>query len=368
VRIALRLGLYQLRFLTRIPASAAVNEAVELVRFARLRSAEKFVNAVLRRSLREPDFDPTVAFADPCERLAIETSHPSWLIKRWHKAFGADEASALARANNEPAPVSFRLTGHENDQADILVKLETAGAVLVPSKVATNAWRITGGTEALRALMESGQVYLQDEGSQLVSHLLAPQASEYILDVCSAPGSKATHLAALANEEAVIVAGDFHERRLQVVAKSARSQKLSQVHCVGFDALEPLPFRTGVFDRVLVDAPCSGTGTLRRNPEIRWRIRPEDIRELSGRQKQLLSRAARMVKPGGRLAYSTCSVELEENEEVVNSFLEAESSFVRLQPTVDPSLMAADGTVRTWPHRQGTDGFFITVFESKVQQ
>lgn len=364
VLIALRMGLYQLRFLSRIPASAAVNEAVELVRFARLRSAEKFVNAVLRRALREPDYDPVAAIQDASERLAVETSHPRWMIERWSQAFGPGQASALARANNEAAPVSFRLTSQERDPGETLEKLKSVGAVLVPSQIVSNAWRITGATESLRALMQRGQVYLQDEASQLVAHALVPQTARYILDVCAAPGSKTTHIATLTNDRAVIIAGDLYQHRLRAVANSVRLQKLARVHCVSFDGLQNLPFIAGIFDRVLVDAPCSGTGTLRRNPEIRWRIRPEDLRQLSSRQKELLSQAAKMLTPGGRLVYSTCSVEPEENEEVVEAFLEKEKAFVRIRPPLDPSLLARDGSVRTFPHRQGTDGFFIAVFES----
>jgi 16S rRNA (cytosine967-C5)-methyltransferase len=366
VRIALRLGLYQLRFLSRIPASAAVNEAVELVRFARLHSAEKFVNAVLRRALREPDYDPIAAIQDSSERLAVETSHPRWLIERWSAALGPDEASAFARANNEAAPVSFRFTHKEPNQEEILAKLKDAGASLIPSKIVSNAWRITGATDHLQGLMQRGQVYLQDEASQLVAHALAPQTARNILDVCAAPGSKTTHIAALTNDRALIVASDLHEHRLRAVANAARLQHRSGLLCVCLDARRPLPFVAPVFDRVLVDAPCSGTGTLRRNPEIRWRIRPEDIMELSDHQKELLSNAAKMVRPGGRLVYSTCSVEPEENEEVVKAFLEKDRAFVNVQPPLDPSLFGNAGSIRTWPHRHGTDGFFITVFENKA--
>jgi 16S rRNA (cytosine967-C5)-methyltransferase len=363
VLIALRMGLYQLRFLSRIPPSAAVNEAVELVRFARIRSADRFVNAVLRRALREPDYDPAMRIQDSFERTAIETSHPSWLIQRWSEAFGAADTKALAHANNKAAPVSFRFTGKETDHVQIVQKLRSAGGDVVPSQIVSNAWRISGATDTLRVLMQRGEIYLQDEASQLVAHALAPQPGHYILDVCGAPGSKATHMATLTGDRAVIVTGDLHWHRLRAVATSVRVQSLTSVHCVTLDGMKNPPFREGIFDRVLVDAPCSGTGTLRRNPEIRWRIRPEDIRDLSARQKHLLSQAAKMVRPGGLLAYSTCSIEPEENEGVIQAFLEQKSGFFRFQPALGSGLTAADGSVRTFPHRHGTDGFFIAVFE-----
>jgi 16S rRNA (cytosine967-C5)-methyltransferase len=364
-RIALRLGLYQLRFLSRIPASAAVNESVELVRFARLHSAEKFVNAVLRRALREPDYDPLETIKDAWERLAVETSHPRWLIERWSAAFGLAEASAFARANNDAAPVSFRITSRDSNENEILEKLRTAGAALRPSELVSNAWRITGATSLLHQLTQTGQVYVQDEASQLVAHALAAKAGQRVLDLCAAPGSKATHISALTADQAMIIAGDLHAHRLRVVANSARLQGLSGLHCVSLDGLRQLPFPEASFQRVLVDAPCSGTGTLRRNPEIRWRIRAEDIKELSTHQKRLLSNAAKMVRPGGRLVYSTCSVEPEEDEEVARDFLEAEVDFFRIQPPFGPTLFTKNGHIKTWPHRQGTDGFFITVFEKK---
>ena len=366
VRIALRLGLYQLRFLSRIPPSAAVNEAVNLVRFARLRSAEKFVNAVLRRAVREPDYDPLDRIDDALERLAFETSHPRWLIERWSAAFGVAEASAFARANNEAAPVSFRIANRDANQNDILEKLRTAGASLVPSELVRSGWRITGATSLLHQLTQSGEVYIQDEASQLVAHVLAAQAGQRVLDVCAAPGSKTTHISVLTNDHALVIAGDLHSHRLRVVANSARLQGLRGLHCATVDGLQGLPFHEASFHRVLVDAPCSGTGTLRRNPEIRWRIRAQDITELSARQKRLLSNAAKMVSPRGRLVYSTCSVEPEENEGVVRAFLEAEDCFSRIQPPVEPALITEDGFVRTWPHRQGTDGFFIALFERKT--
>jgi 16S rRNA (cytosine967-C5)-methyltransferase len=227
--------------------------------------------------------------------------------------------------------------------------------MITSSPVAVNAWRITGASDQLKLLMRQGRLYLQDEGSQLVSQALDPQVEDRILDLCAAPGSKSTHMAALTKDRAMIIAGDSQPHRLQVVAKSAALQRLSSIKCVVLNGLGPLPFVFEVFDRALVDAPCSGTGTLRRNPEIRWRIRAEDISSLAERQRHLLSNAALMVRPGGRLVYSTCSVEPEENEEVARAFQEQHRAFVM-------------GTsIRTWPHRHGTDGFFITIFENARQ-
>lgn len=363
VRIALRLGLYQLRFLSRIPASAAVNESVNLVRLARLRSADGFVNAVLRRATREPKYDPAGAISDSLTRLAVATSHPSWMIERWLRAFGEEKTEAFATANNEAAPVAFRVV-RRSAEAEVLDRLRISGGRLSASTIAEGAWRIVGGGEMLRKLAQAGQLYIQDEASQLVAQVLEVRPGDRVLDVCSAPGSKATQIAA-SREAAIVVAGELHEHRLQTVAQTARLQGVESIRCVVLDGQCPLPFREAPFERVLVDAPCSGTGTLRHNPEIRLRISDEDIQDLSSRQRQLLVNASRIVKPGGRLVYSTCSVELEENEAVANDFLENNDQFEQAQLAVNSSLLTPSGAARTWPHRDGSDGFFITAFERK---
>lgn len=348
VRIALRLGLYQLRFLTRIPASAAVNESVNLVRVARLNSASAFVNALLRRAVREPDYDPTVEVSDPLEKLAIETSHPVWLIERWARSFGPDEARAFARANNLVPPTTFRVVGKRAEEPEVLSRLSAANATLESSTIAKGAWRVTGGTAVLRELTAEGKIYLQDDASQLVAHVVDVKPGERVLDLCAAPGGKTTLMADRAGGRALIVAGDRSAARLDTIVTTMHLHELDNIEPVLLDAAQELPFWNGSFDKVLVDAPCSGTGTLRRNPEIRWRLSPADIPALAEQQKRILGMAMKMVKPGGRLVYSTCSVEREENEEVVAEF--------GLHPLE---------TIRTWPHREGSDGFFVTVFERR---
>jgi 16S rRNA (cytosine967-C5)-methyltransferase len=366
VRLALRLGLYQLRFLSRIPPSAAVNESVNLVRAAGLSSAASFANAVLRRATREPDYDPVASVWDPVMKLAIETSHPQWLIEHWIGTFGFDEVAALARANNEPAPVAFRLTArtieNEDEAQRITNQLTGAGAELQPSKIAPNSWRVVGHRPArLRELSRDGLIYLQDEASQLVSHLLGAQPGDRVLDVCAAPGSKTTHTATLV-PAAFVVAADLYEHRLRTLRELAVTQGNYSIQVVVHDASCNWPFVGASFDRVLVDAPCSGTGTLRRNPEIRWRIRPADISELASKQKLILANAAKIVRPGGTLLYSTCSLERDENEAVAEHFMKEHAGFNQLRPDVAPELLTESGAIRTWPHRQDVDGFFMIVF------
>lgn len=351
VRIALRLGLYQLRFLTRIPASAAVNESVSLVRKARLSSAAAFVNALLRRAVREPEYDPAAGSSDPFEQVAVRTSHPAWLIERWASWLGLDQAEAFAHANNLVPPTAFRVVSKRASQSEILSKLSAAGAALESSDVVDGAWRVSGATPLLRELSAAGEIYLQDEASQMVAQLVDAKRGERVLDLCAAPGGKTTMIADRSGDGAFVVAGDRSATRMETVVATTRLHQLEQIRPVLLDAAERLPFWAQTFDKVLVDAPCSGTGTLRRNPEIRWRLTPDDIVELAEQQKRILTRALEMVKPGGRLVYSTCSVEREENEDVIAEV---------------PAQFRLVNTVRTWPHREGSDGFFVAVFERGV--
>jgi 16S rRNA (cytosine967-C5)-methyltransferase len=362
VKLALRLGLYQVRFLTRVPHSAAVNESVNLVRHARVRSADSFVNAVLRRATRELEYDPAAGIEDPIASLAVSASHPRWLIERWVAAFGLAETTALAVANNQASPLAFRVVHHETT-AEILQQLRESGALLEPSQIAEGAWRIQGAGHLAQELGRSGKTYFQDEASQLVAQVVAPHRGDKVLDVCAAPGSKASQIAAIPSVR--LIAGDKHLHRIKTVRDVFQSHDLANGSCLVLDGETGLPFREGSFERVLVDAPCSGTGTLRHNPEIRWRISAPDIVELSDRQRQILTEASKVVKPGGRLIYSTCSVEPEENEAVARAFMQRIPDFELAQLATKETFITPTGAARTWPQRYDTDGFFIAAFTRK---
>jgi 16S rRNA (cytosine967-C5)-methyltransferase len=376
VKLSLRIGLYQLRFLSRIPPSAAVNESVNLVRAAGVSSASGFTNAILRRAAREANYDPAANVSDPIEKLAIGTSHPAWLIERWANVLGFEEAGVLARAHNEPAPVSFRLTNRTiakvGEAQRIIRELTELGAEVRPSKIARNSWRVIGQTPALlRDLASAGLIYLQDEASQLVAHILDTQPGDRVLDVCAAPGSKSTHIGALA-PNSMIIASDLYEHRVRLLRELATAQGNDSLHVSVADATGVLPFAPASFDRVLVDAPCSGTGTLRRNPEIRWRLIAGDLSELAAKQNQILTQAAEMVRPGGRLLYSTCSLERDENEAVATAFMSENTEFDQL-PLANPrisngavDLANATGAIRTWPHLHDVDGFFMIAFQRRA--
>jgi 16S rRNA (cytosine967-C5)-methyltransferase len=366
VLIALRVGLYQLRHLSRVPQSASVNESVNLVKRARAASAAALVNAVLRKAARKLDEPAGLGIADPVERASVELSHPRWMLERWQSAFGQLETQQLALANNRSAKTAFRINALRTSVNEALAGLKTEGVTTRESRVAPGAFLVESGPgAALIRAAQRGEIYLQDEASQLVSILLEPKGSQRVLDLCAAPGSKTSHIAVLADDQAWIVACDLHHRRLTTLRATCERLGIHSVDALAIDATSELPFVTNghQFDRVLVDAPCSGTGTLRGNPEIKWRLSADDLTRLPELQLRLLERGAPAVVRGGRIVYSTCSIEQEENEEVVRRFLGNTTLFKVIMPNAPGGLITGDGFVRTFPHRDGTDGFFAAVLE-----
>ncbi|MEP6924646.1 MAG: 16S rRNA (cytosine(967)-C(5))-methyltransferase RsmB [Pyrinomonadaceae bacterium] len=369
VRLALRIGLYQLKFLTKIPASAAVNESVNLVYLAKKRSAAGFANAVLRKSEREPNFNPLESIENPVQRLAVETSHPIWLLKKWQDQFGFDETVKLARINNEAPPTAFRITAENKE--NILEELQNEGAALSESSIVSNAWRISGATQKLRAFVAAGAIYLQDEASQLVAHIARINAGENFLDVCAAPGGKTTLVAALYAQtrkpnselQSLLTAGDYTAPRIRILRETIAKYAPEKIAIVRYDATQSLPFADRIFDCVLVDAPCSGTGTIRHNPEIRWHLSKEDFAILAEKQLRIFSNAAALVKTCGRVIYSTCSLEPEEGEQIIAKFLSQNGDFALVKRDLPKKFVCGANSVRTFPPRDDTDGFFITVLE-----
>jgi 16S rRNA (cytosine967-C5)-methyltransferase len=247
-------------------------------------------------------------------------------------------------------------------EVKILEELTAEGGGVTHSKISTVGWRLTGAVQASRELASSGKIYLQDEASQLVAELVDPQPGELILDACAAPGSKGTLMARLAGDAARISATDVHPGRVEMIRNTASKQEFKGIEPIVADVRRP-PFKIDLFDRILVDAPCSGTGTLRRNPEIRWRLKSADIDQLGELQLEILSALAPTLKPGGRMVYSTCSVERTENEEVIDSFLRKCRGFRVIEPRAPAELVTSRGFVRSWPHKDGADGFFAAVLQ-----
>jgi 16S rRNA (cytosine967-C5)-methyltransferase len=368
VVLALRIALFQIRFLTKIPPRAAVNEAVNQVYAARLSSAAAFVNAILRRAAREKDFDPTAKVANALEKLSIETSHPIWLLQKWQEQFGFAETAALARIHNVAPPIAFRVANAQS--RFILEELRKAGAEIVESKVAPAAWRVRGAAAEIRKLAALGKIYLQDEASQLVAYLAAVAADELFLDVCAAPGSKTTLVANLRqdNSKFKTIAGDFSAPRVRILRQIVKRFAHGKVEIVRYDAEQNLPFAAEIFDCVLVDAPCSGTGTIRHNPEIRWHLQKTDFAELGKKQLRILENAARAAKKDGRVIFSTCSLEPEEGENVVNQFLIQNPNFKIIAPPKPNKFLRHSSLVRTFPPRDDVDGFFAAILKKSQPQ
>lgn len=371
VLIALRLGIYQLRHLTRIPARAAVNESVELVRRVRKSSAAPLVNAALRRASaqrKQPLKGILPAELDAGEKMAIERSHPTWLVERWLRKFGQQKTAELLDWNNQ-APSQSCAILDDSRRDEVICSIEEAGIETAAGRLLRDAILIRKGNVTKTAAFQNGSIAIQDEASQLIPLLLDVKSGNSVLDLCAAPGGKTLTLARNAGQTGSVIACDIHEARLRMMRQRFNTAGHSNISLLALDGTAPLPF-SRKFDRILVDAPCSGTGTLARNPEIRWRLWPEDLGALHVRQVALLASALNSLSPNGKLLYSTCSLEIEENESVVNDALASNPAF-RVEPLRVPQELLAKGATeeltddsgafRTFPSRQKTDGFFAVM-------
>jgi 16S rRNA (cytosine967-C5)-methyltransferase len=366
VRILLRLALYQIFFLDRVPPHAAVNEAVKMARATQPRYIWGFVNALLREAIRRGDnWDRPSPEKDPVEYLAVETSHPAWFADRCIRELGFEEARDLCMADNTVAPVVLRVNPLKTTAAEVMKILEQSGIDFEPSPWVPGAVRVSGMRQDLTRMpmFKDGLVQVQDEASQLVSTVVAPRPGERVLDLCAGFGGKSTHLGLIMANAGEIVAVEKHAWKVEELRENAARQGLTVVHPVARDALEVDEGEIGLFDRVLLDAPCSGLGTLRRNPDIKWRLHVKDPYRFSRLQGQLLERASRFVRPSGVMVYATCTLFSEENEDVVSGFVQAHADweFESVEQFLPENCRAlVQGTfLRSWPHRHGIDGFFI---------
>lgn len=357
VLAVLRISIFQLLHLDRVPASAVVDDAVELARKAGKRSAAGFVNALLRRVSRERARLPLPA-APPIDLLSITLSHPRWLAQRWLARYGVADAERWARFNNTPAALTLRVNTLLTTREALARDLAAAGVETEPARFAAHGLTVTAGNPLASSLSQTGIFVVQDEASQLVGAFVGATAGERILDACASPGGKTTQMAAAMRDEGTIVAADLRGRRLHLLARAVARSGARSVRVVQTDARGTPPYRVS-FDAVLLDAPCSGLGTIRRDPDIRWRRTEADLAPLAATQRAMLAQLAAVVRPGGRLVYSTCSSEPEENEQVVESFLSAHPAF-RREPAqhVAADLLDADGALKTLPFRHGLEAFY----------
>jgi 16S rRNA (cytosine967-C5)-methyltransferase len=364
----LRLGAYQLIHLDRVPAAAAVNDAVAMTRRARKSSAAGLVNAVLRALSRSGETLPLPTRDEALAYLEFSLSHPGWLAGRWLNRYGFAEAEVWESFNNAAAPLTIRVNRLKTDPATLARDLAEHGVQLAPCRYAPDGFVVTSGNPLRTPLAASGLFFIQDEASQLVSLLGAPMPGECILDTCASPGGKTAAMAAAAEDRAHIVAADVRVRRMQLLRDTINASGARNVRLVRANLEQGLPFRPA-FDLVFVDAPCSGLGTLRRDPDIRWRRSESDLARFAAAQIAMLRHAAEAVRPGGRLLYSTCSSEPEENEQVVTEFLRSASPFRRIDLRGEPFTRATplqrvldhDGFLRTSPALHGLEAFFGAV-------
>ncbi len=357
-RANLRLGAYQI-FMMRVPDWAAVNETVKLEKRHR-----SLVNAVLRNTIRDREsinkeleimrsltLDESRPLSEKAAAISTITSHPRWLVKRWCKRFGCSEALALAEADNKIPPITLRVNTLRTTRDSLLGELRREGFEAEPTEFSPEGIRLAGTRPIKEIEGFLDRAYLQDEAAQLISHMLGPKPGERVLDACAAPGGKTTHIAQLMDNKGEIIAVDIDDKRLGILK--------SNVSALGISIIKPVQGDInsikgiGFFDRVLVDAPCSSIGVIRRNPDIKYRHRAVDLDRFRERQLALLVSASRHLKAGGVLVYCTCSTEPEEGEQVVLEFLKTSGNYINIK-----NAPLGDKFLRTYPHRHDMDGFF----------
>lgn len=364
----LRISVYQIIYMPRIPNSAACNEAVKLARSLSNEGSAKFVNAVLRSLLRKQEageFKFPDQEQDDAGYLSLQYFHPRWLIKRWLGPYGRDGVERLLQFDNTAAPVCLRTNTLTITREQLLASLAETGAECHASK-----WSKDGivceklpSLSSVFAKLENA-FYVQDESSMLVGHVVAPEPGMRVLDMCSAPGGKTTHVAQLMENQGEIIACDVHEHKLKLIQENAARLNISIIKPQLSDGTIFRPEWGESFDRVLVDAPCSGLGVLRRRAEARWRKKRNELKLFPPLQLKILRNASRYVKDGGRLIYSTCTIEQAENHYLVEEFLQARPEWQRV-PFKHPLTGELVDELQLLPQNDGTDGFYICILEKR---
>jgi len=359
-RNILRLGAYQMLFLDRVPVSAAVNTSTELAKTHGKK--DRYVNGLLRNLDRKR---ATVIWPDPVDRvkqLSVLYSHPAWLVRRWVTRFNPDIAETLLRENNRPAPLIIRTNTLKTTRDKLKESLATEGVIAIETAYSPVGLEITSGA-VITSLTSyrDGWFMVQDQAAQLVSLLLAPQPGETVLDACAAPGGKATHIAELMKDQGKLVALESDPARVRKISENSARLGITCIISVTGDAAA---YRGEVFDRILIDAPCSGLGVLRRHPDGRWNKQEHTIRERQALQSKILENCADLLKPGGILVYATCTTEPEENEEVIKAFLDRQGVRFAIEdprpflPSEAARFVNEAGYFHTFPNEPSMDGFF----------
>jgi 16S rRNA (cytosine967-C5)-methyltransferase len=364
VLVLLRLSIYQLEFLDRVPDHAILNEAVTIAKKRGHKGIAGMVNGILRSYLREgpPEVEK---IEDPVIRLAVQTSHPDWMITRWAKQYGMKAAQAIAEANNIPPVTSVRINLLKSGREEILQEMMKEGFEVEKSPLLAEALRVKKGNAASSTAFQQGRISIQDEGSMLVARALAPEPGDKILDACAAPGGKTVHIAELMNNQGSLVSVDIHDHKVNLIEEQADRLDLGIVSALKGDARNLRGFEPESFDKILVDAPCSGLGVIQRKPDMKWTKTEEDIIRLTEIQSEIIANVWVLLKPGGRLVYSTCTIDREENEAQVEKFLKGnpdalkDESLAEKMPEIISKDILSSSSLQLLPGKFGTDGFFI---------
>lgn len=367
----LRLGAYQILHMAKVPQSAACNESVKLAGRYGHKASAGFVNAVLRNVARNGGkIDLPSRQEDPAGYFAVTYSYPKWLVEKYIGLFGEEFAEGLLDSGNGIPELTVRVNTLKTTVTGLVEEFAADGVEAIPGKYSNEAVIIksTVSIGALAAFKE-GLFQVQDQSSMLPAAVLAPLPGERVLDACSAPGGKTTHMAQLMRNSGTVLARDIYEHKLKLIEDAAKRLGIDIIKCELYDAACPDSTNEGAFDRVLLDAPCTGLGIVRRKPDIKWARETKDIDGITALQKKLLQTVSLSVKPGGTLVYSTCTILPEENEEVVRGFLQENGSFeaVDIAQFLPAGLAehAKGCMLQTYPNRDGIDGFFVARLRRK---
>lgn len=367
VRMLLRMSIYQMIYLDKVPDHAIIHEAVEIAKQRGHKGVASLINAVLR-NIQRNGVPSTNDIEDPVKRLSIETSHPEWLVKRWVNCYGYETTKEMCVANLHHKPISIRIQPMKISRIEAIEQLESDGFTVSPSTFSEQGIIIEKGNILKSSLFTKGMITIQDQSSMLVGEMINAQPGQTILDACSAPGGKATHIAEKMRNEGNVFAHDLHKKKIKLIDEKAKELTLTNIKAEQMDARKLRErYEEDTFDRILVDAPCSGLGVMRGKPDIKYNKSEEDIERLSEIQKEILSTIAPLLKPNGLLVYSTCTVDPSENEKVVQDFLsrnqnyEIDQEFFNELPS---ELKNAQGVTKyglqLFPQNYQTDGFFLT--------
>lgn len=367
----LRITLYQMVYLDKIPDRAAIFEAVEIAKKRGHKGIAGMVNGVLRSIQREglPSLDEV---SDPIEKLSIETSHPEWLVKRWVDQFGYERTKEMCEVNLTAPLQTARVNQTKTSVREVIEDLDEEGFLVEKSPVIPEAIRALRGNLALSRAFKKGMITIQDESSMLAAYALAPNENELILDACAAPGGKTTHIAETLKLTGGVISLDLHEHKVKLINENAKRLGLGNIRTITMDSRKAGEhFQEEYFDRILLDAPCSGLGVMRRKPDMKYTKKEQDLYQLSTIQQNLLNSVSPLVKKGGILVYSTCTVDKEENENTVLKFLQEHPEFEldvslkeRMPEAIQP--LVTDGFLQILPQDIGSDGFFIAALRKKV--